>query len=138
VPIAACLLCVLTFSVRRVGWLNSHWFQIYERLKTVDEPLAAEMFGVLEGHPAVPFGLSGLGIEAMCLCRAVDSFRSILVAFVGEVFKAKPQTLLAASHEPVEVAEVLACGTLDEFRRRLAARKLRQLGGFSHRSAVHS
>jgi hypothetical protein len=82
-------------TVYRVGWLNAHWGNIHNKLKDVDQNLANEMMLALEGHPAVPFGLSGLDIEAMCLCRAVDSFQVILVAFVGEVFKRKPQTLLA-------------------------------------------
>jgi hypothetical protein len=66
----------------------------------------------------------------MCLCRIVDSFQRILVEFVGEIFKSKPETLIPAISEKVDAADVLRCATLDEFRQRMAAKALRRLGGF--------
>ena len=96
------------------------------------KPLAEEMFSEWD-NAVMMGGIRGLGslhLSSMFLCRGVDAFQRILVTFVGEVFKVKPETMTALEGQ-VDVVEVLNCATLDEFRERLAARKLRRLGPFS-------
>lgn len=117
-------------AVSKLEWFAANAYEIHTKLKGVEPNLAAELFGVLEGHHS-PYGLTGLDYEGMSLCRAVDSFQCILVTFIGEVFKKKPETMLAIASGPVEISWVLSCATLDEFRERVASRKLRQLGKFS-------
>ena len=91
----------------RVNWLRDNWAAVHEKLKTVDEQLASQMLQAMEGHPGTPFGLSSLDLEVMCLCRIVDRFQRVAVEFVGEIFKSKPETLIAAISEKVDAADVL-------------------------------
>src|SRR5690349_2293141 len=78
----------------RFGWVRNNCESLRVAVQQVDPELERKFVLVLEGHPAVPFGLAGLGLEGMCLCRAVDCFQSTLVEFVSAVFKQQPETLL--------------------------------------------
>ena len=109
-------------------WVDENRGAIKEKLAMADDALAKQFLGLLAQNPP-PYSRSKLEMREMCLCRAVDKFQTIMTAFVGEVVKVNPDTLRAA--EPVDVSFVLDCGTIDEFRQRIAARKLRQLGRFS-------
>lgn len=119
----------IEFWIRLVEWLNEHHSAIYKGLHAVDAPLADEFMLRWESGGA-PYGLMRLNLREMCLCRAVDSFQRILVAFIGEVFEKKPETLLGLN-EPVSAAEVLRSTSIDEFREQFAARQLRRLERFS-------
>src|SRR5262245_52438987 len=110
--------------VHRFSWFRENCYAVQQKLALVDASLPDAMMLVLEGHPGSPFGLAGLDVEGMALCRSVDRFQAILVEFIGEVFRIRPETLRALEPEPVDVSEVLRSATIDEFRELYVARRL--------------
>ncbi len=123
----------IDYALHLMEWSERVMPQVYARLRDMGDPLADEFFR--EWDNAVMMGgmrsLESIGLHEIFLCRAVDEFHQVLVALVREVFRRRPEALGVFGRETVAVGEVLKSASLDEFRQRLAERKLRQLGPFS-------
>jgi hypothetical protein len=119
-------------GVKAAAWLARRGSEVYGTLAKVDQPLALELLSVLEGHPGSLNVFRDVNMTSLCLVRAVDRVQTTLASFCGEVFKVKPQTLVAVIGEALDVdGESLALGDALESPHSISFESTLRLGSFN-------